>query len=529
MRAEVFFLRMFGFVLAVLGCVQLHQGGLDLPINYKDINVSLPLHLIFILLGALFLLLPKLPLKLLSELPPVKKSKSLSDYIEKLTADNEPPTEAAELAQYVKGFIRWNTIRFWAVLSSATLFFFLYVAVIQPGLTKQAVEANAFATESARLLRLLQDSPLDFSSADLFRHQLLTTTPLIQRPEYKDSSSFEVYRILSKLYSPGIADSSGFDNQMTLLYDEEIRPHIESDTGILKDSIFKVPYDAALEPINSRVLLLTLLAIVCNEQGGQGRFVEPYIQARQILKTAISLSHDSSEIAYTRNALGVNYAGLLRGYASYRNLFSPNTKAGRRIAETIDEIQPLAPLALARLAEAEYNLASRTSISNFARARYLNNSVDLRISLLQQSHVGGIKFEGNRKAEEDFLSENVDPPAFPLQGGWRPARLPAILQRLRSDLDQAIRLTQDPRIYFTRAQLFALAGTLSEKYGVEPGYLCPRRDSCDLAIADLSTAASLGLSRRYFSSTLARELGLEWLWKWEHGKRQLTILAAEQR
>jgi hypothetical protein len=262
---------------------------------------------------------------------------------------------------------------------------------------------------------------------------------------------------------------------------------------------------------------------MCNKQGDQGAYIQPYVVARQFLREALSTLDEKATAPMTHNALGVNYVGFLARYQDYERLFITSNDGLKHLNDALGEQQPLKPLTLARLADDEYEVASKTATDNFARARYLNNRTDLRLSLIASVHLHDSRYDSADQNDRRYLAENVDPP--PENG--TPQRLWKILIGLRANLNTASRLVRDPYVLFTRGQTASVTGQLCEKYH----YSLPPCDQVNelrrTALSDLESARALQLPARWFSESRAEDLLLVWLWKDPTSRQQLVRLASE--
>lgn|GEM_PF-2125723 len=503
-------IRVFGLLLTAVSLYYWTKGGDIGTVEYHGVTVSLPLALILTVLGATFFLFPILPLTIFVALAPEALTgwarKVIQEYTLPSPADGTP-VPADPLSERLNTFIKHSNRRFWSTII-AILFF---VTLIAPFLVTVQIARSSFRQHSNGLIRRLTETRFDASSADAFRRELQEAGPSLE--SFDSTATHEIYTILSKLYGPAVTNTPSFERQLSALYDEKIRPHVLQSVGIIDIDTLSLPYQPSLEPIAAKITLLSLLANICNEQGNQGKYIDPYLQARQLLRIALTNKvRDQADLAYTHNVLGVNYADSLRCYSQYLAKLASRSDASQKIRLALGEDQPLSPFSLARSADTHYRLAADASSNSFAKARYLNNSADLRISLLQKAHIHGEPIEGrDNAADEQFIVQNVDPP-IQNDPSWHPTRLELILKNLAEDLTTAIDLAHAPRIYFTRAQLYSLAGQLHEKYrfqAAEPWSSEERLRA--LATGDLQTADSLGLPRRFFDPTRANELGLSWL------------------
>jgi hypothetical protein len=519
----IFLLRLFGTVTTAIASYEWYRGGFFWTLTRAGSKIDIPAHLILILIGTFLLLAPELLLHLLAAIPPINKSKSFTAWVKRTTLTKKTPTNSGDLPEYIEAYVRTNNLIRWAIIFTIAGLSLTYLMFVQPNIIEHEVARVNFRTHTLGLIRLIDEAPLDFSSADLFRHQLFLAGPMIESMG-RGTASAKLYKILTQLYDPSVTSSQLFESQLSHVYESEVRPYLNTEVGTLKESILAVPYTPQLEAMDAKIALLTLLAVLCNEQGDQGQFIRPYIQSRQLLNAALLLSPSSSGgLAFTHSTLGTNYANMLRSYSSYITLFSQNASSQKAIIEAIGETGSLQPLTLARLADQEYRLAYEGASANFPKARYLNNGSDLRISLLHQCHLRGVSLAGQGEADAEFLSKNVDPPPKAAGTDWKPESLNSILTKLHSDLDLALSLSKNPRIYFTRAQLYSLSGSLSEKYGSQ--YLGSPVELQGWGLHDLQTAADLGLNPHHFAPARASDLALDWLWKFDSIRPSLLRLS----
>jgi hypothetical protein len=504
-------LRLFGLIVTAVSLYLWSKGSPTATVDYHGITVALPVYVLFFLLGVIFFIFPILPLTVFVALAPDSLTGWARRTIEEYTLPNSGLQSAHAqdvLANKLDEFIKHSNRRFWVTIISIILF----ITLIAPYLVTVQIARSSFRTHSNNLLHSLSDTRFDVSSADYFHRQLQDAAPALE--SFGPTSTNEVYQILNQLYSPSVTSASEFEKRLTSVYDAKIRPYVLDDIGIIDLDRLPLPYEPSLESSYAKVTLLTLLANICNEQGNQGRYLDPYLQARQLLKAALAINtKDPHDTAYTHNVFGVNYADSLRCYSLYSEKLKLNSVGTGKIKEALGETQPLAPLSMVRLADDHYRKAAAASSNNFAKARYLNNSADLRIWLLRQIHLQGAKIYGDGTTDEQFLIQNVDPPA-PGDSSWHPTRLSSILQALANDLGEAIDLAHAPRIYFTRAQLYALAGDLYGRYkfvNVPPW--SEAQNLRALGVQDLQTAASLGLPARFLETSRSDEFGLSSLSK----------------
>ncbi len=507
--------RILGALFALAGIVGWIRGGVFWPVEFHDLKALVPVHYGLLALGLALIANPIFVLQLLLSVVPERTASRLEAAL--LPG---PPTlvdgAPSDITERLDAVVRRLNRRYFATLA-AVLILVAAVGVVPFLLLQERAGIIEFRRDSRQLSRLIQDVPLDFSSADIYRATLRDTRSVIER--HPKSAVAALHTLLSELYDKSVTTSTTFDAALAKVYDEHIHRFASSNAFILPPAAFDIPRDPSVDLPTTRCAILTALGVVANSQGDQGTFVEPYILGRQYLRQTLSTPGISDDIPSVHNALGVNYAGLLSCYTEYSQMFKGGMNT-QLIGQAIGETSPLPRLTIARLADSEYAVAAQQSESNFAKARALNNRADLRIDLIAAAHLDGEQFHGRDQSDAMFLFDNIDPPratAAP-QNLWR------ILIALRSDLDLATGLHRDPHIFFTRAQLSSMTGELCVKYSrtAPPCGDLPKLASS--GAQDLAMARQLQLPARLFAESRATELHLRWLWAAPNGRAALERL-----
>ncbi len=502
-------------MLAAAGVVVWYRGGYLLPLPLGDLKVAIPIQYLLVILGIVTLALPDFTFKLFTAFLPPRVATVLE---EKWPIKDQTPETAtpAELATFVQSTVKRFDRRYYITLAVVILL----VLIIPASIYLQYASKADFRRASRRLARIAQEAPLDFSAADAYRSISLDTDAAVG--EYDHTATYELHHLLRELYPTHVVDPVTFEKNLATVYDSRIRRKVIPSYGTLPREALDVPFDASLDAKDAKVALLTLLGVMCNAQGDQGAYIQPYVVGRQLLREALLAAGSSDTAPLTHNALGVNYVGCLMRHSEYERLFVNTSDVVASLKTALGEAAPLRPLALARLANDEYEIASNTATNNFARARYLNNRTDLRLALIAAVHLRGAHFDRADPNDAVFLNQHVDPP--PTDGP--PRQLWKIFTDLRNDLNAAVRLSRDPHILFTRAQLASVNAQLCHKYEV-PQVTCNRPELERRALADLESARSMQLPARWFTAARSSDLLLEWLWQNEGTKAAMARLARE--
>jgi hypothetical protein len=507
LRNATRYLRIIGIIVIVIGAILWWFGGKEISVSYKEIVIPIPLEQALVLVGLLLVFVPVLFIYILALFMPGRTKKRLLDYAASLDPDSEllrQDPKPDTVAYVLNAHFRRANKRFYITL------FLLLVSVfgVLPLLVAKGLSTSNYRRESRRIVQLVQETRVEFSSGDHFREHLRDAEPSMGQ---KETATYRTYRILRRLYDPSILTPTAFSEAMTAIYEEEIKPHTTPASGLLNTDTFKTP-ELESEPALAGPTYLTLLAIICNEQGDQGRHVDPYLQARQLLRLASNNMHAPTNAPSTHNASGVNYAGLLKAYDGYAGKFRSNPVIAEKVRSELGLPEPLSRLALLREAKNEYTAAARQSSSNLAKARSLNNQVDVLLTFLHLVHIEN-RLDSNEIRDETDRSflENELCPQIPNQI-WQPKRLIAILNNWRRDLSQALTLSREPEIFFTRAQLYSIGGSLGEKYHLVDSFWGDHDVVARASLTDLGVAAAMHLPKWVFDRSASNQLYLEWLW-----------------
>lgn len=498
-------LRIFGALIAIIGGLLFWFGGKQLTLDlFGGVVVPLPLEYFLIIAGLLLLLLPLVPVYILALILPDKFERRLLNYADSLDPEYialEQNPNPQNVATILHRHIRRANKRSYLFMFIAVLFIF----VILPLLVRNAISISQYRRESDRLVSLVQETRIDFASGDHFREHLhdaeggMTSDP---------TSTRQIYDVLRNLYDPSIKQQDGFYKAIDQVYLSRVKAHA-TEAGLLRIEAFKLKR-ASSESDLAPATYLTLLATVCNIVGDHGRHLDPYIQGRQLLSLAFTYTKKNENMPATHNMAGVNFAGLLAGYDRLKEKFTTDQSA---LQSALAMSGMPSQLSLLRQAKAEYVLAEQQSPTNLAKARSLNNQVDIMLTFLYLIHVKKqldtsiIRDDTDRRFLEEELAIKLPEKSVDLQ------RLVQILDGYNHDLTVALELSQEPDIYFTRAQLLSIGGSLGEEHKLTTSFWGGSDNVAESAFKDLSIAHSLHLPKRLFQKSVKEQYYLEWLWK----------------
>jgi hypothetical protein len=512
--------------LILLGGILWFLGGLPVRVERGHFVFLVPFDIAIIIVGLLFALLPLLPYYVLSLFLPKSKKEEWYKRLQEMEDRGIGSLEAEEdLPAALQERDRYFNRRYYITLVALVLGAGLAFGIGLPSVIDRYVKETNFRQSSGRLVRIVHDTRLAFSSADVYRRQIEIATPHIEAFGSRETATADILAVLNRLFAEEIATPSDFQRSLSEVYEERVDSQARSATGALPPTALECPYSPSKESAATKVTLLTLLATLANEEGDQGRHLRPYIQARQLLVSGLEAAKDIKEpLPSLHNALGVSLTSILKKYSEYEALFESEGEVTDILRQDLGGSEPLSRIDLAQAASAQYKEAADEATSRYLKARYLNNSVDLSMLLIVDVHFRRVRFSPQNSSEVHFLEESVDPP--PLHGDqWQPLRLPAILARLESNLREATDLAREPDFYFTRAQLYSVAGRLSQTYVFptsrwsDPGVLY------ELALEDLSTALRLGMPSSLFAESRAEDFYLDWLWSQPGAQPRLLDLS----
>jgi hypothetical protein len=516
-KKPTLYLRVFGAALAIAGGLILWIGGKELSLDlYGGAAFSLPLEYLFIVIGLTLGCMPLVVVYFLALILPDKFEERLLNFADsvdpeynKLKQNPNPQTVTTILQHHIH---RSNKRSYTFILIGV-----VFVFLILPWLVTQAISSSDSRRESERLVSLVQETRIDFSSGDHIRERLHEAEGRLASSATATSG---VYDALKHLYDPSIKNPADFEKAINVIYETQIKPNV-SETGLLRDDAFRIKRSSSQARL-APAAYLTLLATVCNTVGDNGKHVDPYLQGRQLLRLAFNYFQATDNVPASHNMAGVNYAGLLKAYGSLEEKFKDEHLA-QKVQSALDINGIPSQLSLLRMAKAEYVLAEQQSPSNLAKARSLNNQVDVLLTFLSRIHLEGrldpeiIRDETDRRFLEDEFAIKMPDKTVDHQ------QLIEILNRFRTNLTEALKLSRDPEIFYTRAQLFSIGGELSEKYKLN---LWGGSDSiAQMAVTDLHTAASMQMPARLFEKADAQQFYLAWLWRRPNMEIQLEQLA----
>ena len=344
-----------------------------------------------------------------------------------------------------------------------------------------------------RLHGVVQEFSLKYSSRDAFRRAAVDRS--ITRYEDSIPALCLLHQGVARL-----ADSpsqTAFDEAVKSLYAENVQ-------GLENVADIKAHLQLSFDDEPSRldaVSVCTLYAMLCHSVGDQGAKLMPYVLARRLCKIGCECGLSGRVCPATHSAVGVSAAHLLRCYEEY----------SRHVPEAESY------LTLAREAARGYRAVSEATPTLFNRARIGNNNTDLTLTLIRDVYPPSARPYAQPRGQEElaFLHSRI--------GFTDSRRIPVILQAMCDELTDAIELHQNPAIYFTRAQLYAVAAQISPKDPVPAGAWTDRDELLHKALDDLEVARTLQLPIRYFKPKRASEFYLDPLWAAPYEARMRKI------
>jgi len=502
-----------GLVFTILGAYIWRRGGITLPGTYQGFAVPLPLHFAFLALGLLLIAFPQVVVSTLIFLLPERARSPLPPLLDLLTTDPEPDqlpdnATATQVAAHVEHTYKRHMRRLYGTVSVSAAVLF----VVLPFAITEQLSRTEFQRSSDRLVEVIQQFPLDYSSADHVRAVLRDTEASVH--SFPGTATAKLHEVLSDLYAAPIASPKDFDIALVAAYKNHVCSRTGNGASTIAPSVQAMSSNPTHEGAKITAAYLTTLAIICDEQGNQGEFLPPYLFARKLLAAASDIAKDKP-LAITSNMQGVTYSALLRRYDEYAAL-PKNSNSGIGADDA-----PVSCVTLARSADDAFSAAVDSNTNNFNRSRHLNNRADLRMWLIHYAHILKRPLVSQDEGERQFLRAEIDPPPAGALT-WRPSELPHILQRLRKELDSAFSLSPDARILVTRSQLLSLTGQVCESYKLEtPPCNNPSLLLTD-AINDVTMARRMGLSFRFFNERRADELFMSWMWQHPEGQAALS-------
>lgn len=506
--------RLLGLVAVVGGCLMLQQRGIVYSIHIgENVVLPLPLYLALLALGLALVIIPRPTTDILLSLLPRQARHVVRQTL--VTRGLEPRDEnqqetTRDLAEELDNFIRTTNRRYAITI--------LFLLICFPSLILGMLSLNEFARESDRFVAAVQETSLDFASSDTITQYLVDAEPDLRTWMVPHSNTREIYDILKELYATSVQSAWSFDARMGDLYQRFIHKHVDPSTGLLTMGDLTL-YDTPLETIRARVTYLSLLAVLCTREGDNGKHLDPYLQSKQLLNSAIQLAKGRGlRLPMTKNLMGRTSAGLLICWKDYLSAYSKNGN----LAQALGQGKIPRQIDLARRALDEYQQAADDSTTALSKARYINNRIDLMITLLYAIHIEKTLDPNNEAGSADdtaFVESELVP--GPSDVPDFAARITKSLAKSSEALDGAAEMRKVPEIYFTHAQLFVLAAKLAEHYGYDKrpcpldtaAIWCRPSELGQAAVENLRLARLAGLSPRLFSNAEAATLHLDWLWR----------------
>ena len=509
-RADTLAIRLIGFSLLLLGGWLLYSGGYTLQIEFKGIHLPFPVDYSFSVLGLCMLFWPQVVYVLLAAT--IRRPRRLRDFfadraIKSSRSDVEAPTSSSptDLAAWLAAALVRRDRRFTYTAACALLAIVL-IPVLVLDLTGRV---NAFYSLRG-IAEMIQTTRLDYSSADVFRPALAAHAAAItSAPSASSTLSLD---ILSSLYSNDVKTPDAFRSAVKTVYTTFLEPHLDSNQLVRSDWLHSLNWSHS--DSESSAALLTILAVVCNTLGQQGDLLMPHMQARQLSTFAIQHLAKHTTAANLHNAQGVALRHTLTNYTSYCDRVKAIPQEHR---PGIDEPTPLPELELALDSLAAYEAAGKSTTSHVAKARFLNNTVDLNLFMLAQVLVDNRVFQATTPRQQDLLAE------------FQPPKLEPTLCKNLQHLKDAILYSNTAEIHYTKAQLLALGGSILSARGTAAS-AAPWSDLeqvSKMAVKALRTSRDMGIPPSYFAEGVADQMLLEWLWQNPSLRPDLTEIAQQ--
>src|SRR5437870_1917816 len=146
------------------------------------------------------------------------------------------------------------------------------VSIVGAYLYSRGISQASFKRASNQLVALVQETKIDFASADAIRERLEEVS--VAMPN-KAIATRRIYDVLAELYDPSLKNVDDFDKKVRDVYEQEIRSHTEPGGALLKIEEFSTQQLKSESPL-SRASYLTLLATICNYEGDHGSYNDPY-------------------------------------------------------------------------------------------------------------------------------------------------------------------------------------------------------------------------------------------------------------
>ncbi len=506
--------RILGLTATLAGIIIWWFGGILWPVTYRELSFTLPLQFVLIAIGSWTAFFPVSLLYILAIALPDPAGARIKKEIEKTTIPEELPqisddVDPDSFTRAVNAFIH-STIRSYHLTLAAFLVALLAFLFLLPFLVADMIADSNYKKHARRLAQSVQETNLDFDNADHYRQALTNAESSISTFRNSSRIAPKLFDIISTLFEPSVKTDADLRKRQRQLYQSEILRFTDKNAGVLDLSRISTTDDPELDPPEILPTFLTLLATLAVSQGNQGEFAEPYLQARQLLNEAEKIAESRKlQLPTTYNILGLAHSSLIQCWDDYKRKFTGQPGTVEKIRAALGDGEAIKPLKLAIEADEYYKLALASSNRAFPRARFLNNRVDLRITLLHYAHIRKKEFVPTNDAEREFLRTEI---AYGDDAAENIQILPGVLTALREDINEALELQQTPIFYFTCAQLQSVSGAIVEKYSIAMESL-PWRNPEELkrhSRSDLQIARNLGFEHQYFVTPETDRLGLTW-------------------
>ena len=479
MTKENILLRFFGLCLLIFGIYWFFQGGGTIPYSWNSITFQLPVQVILIAAGFFTLVLPAPFLRILSLILPKEWGEKFENFINRnLNVQDKrkivinPDDTGEVLAEKLNQAIRASKRRFYLGLAAFVLFLLTALPILVWYLIRSYdIEKTELTRQSELLIEAVQNNQISLSSVDLFR-RTLEQTPKIKDLSPDHSSSRRIYDILATLYSSEITRDEGFDDALSSVYKNEIADVFGS--GAFDINKIRTPITETDVP-ESKETLLTLLVIICNHEGDNGRRLPPYFYGRGILNELNKSRQRLPSVAF--NADGLNYAGFLK---STKNQLS---ESNSELVKSVFSGTFPTKLRFANNALSTFEEMNKLDKSTLTRARYLNNSVDVHVALLYILRVDKETFLSFDTSSEEKLYNTL-----------KSLNLTDVLKDMYRRLDDANYSSTNKVIPFTKAQLYSLEGQINKEEKTANGQnldWCKRQRTEALRFIQIAIGANL--------------------------------------
>lgn len=519
------YLRALGLLVLFAGGCLVYFGANPITFNYRGVTIGLPLEFPVLAAGLLLFLVPVFFLYTLALFLPSRAKERVLDIASVVEPDIrmlQGTSDPERVSSVIVKHFRLVYQRLFLILFVLLLFGF----AVPPVFLHRMVSDLNYDQASNRLMNLVHQIRFQYSSGDRVREQIRDAKTAMDAVTPESTYSRRIYDILGKLYA--VENKQAFEDEVRAVYKDQIVPHRDEETGLLRIEDFDLPKLSAESGIG-RITFLTLLAMVCNHLGDNGRNWHHYLQAFQLLQRAEQVGIAPVPIPAFHNHRGISFAGLFKAYDDYAKQFQGDSGVTAKSKRELGREVPISRVQLLMYAEQEYRKSDDPTSPNMVRALTMNNRVDAKLAGLRWIHLESHPIE-NEKGEGDsdassFLAEKLAVPSSdPASTAWRKG-LVKILSELKEELRRAIELSPEREFFVTRAQLYSLSGNLKAKYQLTDGFVSNSDEIAELALRDLTTAFSLKSDKRLLQESEKKLNWLEWLWEQPTVKPRLQALA----